>query len=47
MTMQMKQIDNVNELLRDDLKSTIIKGSKVSIAAAYFQSMPFENLKKN
>lgn len=43
MIMQMKQIDNVNELLRDDLKSTIIKGSKVSIAAAYFQSMPFEN----
>ena len=36
MTMQMKQIDNKNELLRDDLKTTIKKGSKVSIAAAYF-----------
>ena len=46
MTMQMKQIDNVNELLRDDLKSTIKKGSKVSIAAAYFSIYAFRELKK-
>lgn len=46
MTMQMKQIDNKNELLRDDLKTTIKKGSKVSIAAAYFSIYAFRELKK-
>lgn len=46
MTMQMKQIDNVNELLRDDLKTTIKKGSKISIAAAYFSIYAFRELKK-
>lgn len=44
--MDMKQIDNVNELLRDDLKSTIKKGSKVSIAAAYFSIYAYRELKK-
>ena len=39
-------IDNVNELLRDDLKSTIKKGSKVSIAAAYFSIYAFRELKE-
>lgn len=46
MAMQMKQIDNVNELLRDDLKSTIKRGSKVSIAAAYFSIYAYRELKK-
>lgn len=46
MTMQMKQIDNINELLKDDLKSTIKKGSKISIAAAYFSIYAFRELKK-
>lgn len=44
--MDMKQIDNVNELLRDDLKSTIKKGSNVSIAAAYFSIYAYRELKK-
>lgn len=46
MTMQMKQIDNVNEFLKDDLKTTIKKGSKVSIAAAYFSIYAYRELKK-
>lgn len=46
MTMQMKQIDNKNKLLRDDLKTSIKKGSKVSIAAAYFSIYAFRELKK-
>lgn len=45
MTMQMKQIDNVNEFLKDDLKTTIKKGSKVSIAAAYFSIYAYRELK--
>lgn len=46
MAMQMKQIDNVNVLLRDDLKETIKKGSQVSIAAAYFSIYAYQALKK-
>ena len=32
----MKMIDNVTTTVRDDLQQTIHKGSKLSIAAAYF-----------
>lgn len=46
MTTNMKFIDNVNERLVDDLKSTIKKGSKVSIAAAYFSIYAYRELKK-
>jgi len=42
----MKIIDNINDLLRDDLASTIKKGSKVSIAAACFSMYAYKELKK-
>lgn len=43
MTMQMKQIDNKNELLRDDLKTTIKKAAKFQLPQLIFQFMPSEN----
>jgi superfamily II DNA or RNA helicase len=42
----MKLIDNVNSLLGDDLKKSISKGSKLSIAASTFSIYAFEALKK-
>ena len=42
----MKTIDNVNEVLKDDLKSEIKEGSKLSIAAACFSIYAFQELKK-
>lgn len=42
----MKLIDNVNTRLGDDLKETIQKGSKLSIAASTFSIYAFEALKK-
>lgn len=42
----MKLIDNVNSRLGDDLKDTIRKGSKLSIAASTFSIYAFEALKK-
>ena len=42
----MKLIDNVNTHLGDDLKETIKKGSKLSIAASSFSIYAFEALKK-
>lgn len=42
----MKLIDNVNSRLGDDLKETIRKGSKLSIAASSFSIYAFEALKK-
>ncbi|WP_104136691.1 helicase-related protein [Cryobacterium sp. Y62] len=42
----MRIIDNVNELLGDDLKSEILPGSKVRIAASTFSIFAFEALKK-
>ncbi len=44
--MEYKVIDNVEEILRDDLISTINKGSKVSIAAACFSMYAYKELKK-
>lgn len=44
--MPVKRIDNVNELLLDDLKSSIKKGSKISIAAAYFSMFAYQELKE-
>lgn len=44
--MRMKLIDNVNSHLGDDLKQTLKKGSKLSIAAASFSIYAFEALKK-
>lgn len=42
----MKLIDNVNNRLGDDLKATIKKGSKLSIAASSFSIYAYEALKK-
>lgn len=42
----MKLIDNVNERLGDDLKQSIRKGSKLSIAASSFSIYAFEALRK-
>ena len=42
----MKLIDNVNTRLGDELKETIRKGSKLSIAASTFSIYAFEALKK-
>jgi hypothetical protein len=41
----MKIIDNVNALLGDDLKSSIVKGSKLKIAASCFSIYAYEALK--
>lgn len=41
----MDVIDNINTTLRDDLKNTIRKGSKVSIASAFFSIYAFQELK--
>lgn len=42
----MKNLDNINSTVRDDLQETIKKGSKVSIAAACFSIYAYQELKK-
>lgn len=42
----MTLIDNISTRLSTDLKSTIVKGSKLSIAASSFSIYAFEILKK-
>lgn len=42
----MKLIDNVNSRLGDDLKASIKKGCKLSIAASSFSIYAYEALKK-
>lgn len=44
--MDVKIFDNVTEIVRDDMASTICKGSKVSIAAACFSMYAYKELKK-
>ena len=44
--MAVKIFDNVTEIVRDDMASTISKGSKISIAAAYFSMYAYKELKK-
>lgn len=44
--MDVKIFDNVTEIVRDDMASTIRKGSKVSIAAACFSMYAYKELKK-
>lgn len=44
--MEVKVFDNVTEILRDDIASTISKGCKVSIAAACFSMYAYKELKK-
>lgn len=42
----MKVIDNLNEIVRDDMISTISKGSKMSIAVACFSMYAYKELKQ-
>lgn len=42
----MKIINNITDILRDDLKEKILKGSKVSVAAACFSMYAYEELRK-
>ena len=42
----MKIIDNITETVRDDMRESISKGSKVSIAAACFSIYAYNELKK-
>lgn len=44
--MEVKVFDNVTAIVRDDMASTISKGSKVSIAAACFSMYAYKELKK-
>lgn len=44
--MEVKVFDNVTEILRDDMATTISKGCKVSIAAACFSMYAYKELKK-
>lgn len=44
--MEVKVFDNVTEILRDDMASTISKGCKASIAAACFSMYAYKELKK-
>ena len=41
----MKIFDNITDIVRDDLKKTIERGSKVSIAAACFSMYAYKELK--
>lgn len=42
----MKIFDNISEIVRDDMTTTIAKGSKVSVAAACFFMYAYKELKK-
>lgn len=42
----MKIYDNIKEIVKDDMVTTISKGSKVSIAAACFSMYAYKELKK-
>lgn len=44
--MEVKVFDNITEIVRDDMASTISKGCKVSIAAACFSMYAYKELKK-
>ena len=44
--MEVKVFDNLNEIVRDDMLSTITKSSKVSIAAACFSMYAYKELKQ-
>lgn len=43
--MDTKVFDNVTEIIRDDMATTITKGSKISIAAACFSMYAYKELK--
>ncbi len=41
----MQVFDNVNKIVKDDLNVELVKGSKLSIAAAYFSIYAYKELK--
>ena len=41
-----EEIDNINKILKEDLLTTIQKGSKISIAASCFSIYAYQELKK-
>ena len=43
--MDTKVFDNITETIRDDMATTITKGSKISIAAACFSMYEYKELK--
>ena len=43
----MQSIDNITNTVRDDLAATIVKGDRLSIAAACFSMYAFQELEKN
>ncbi len=42
----MKIYDNIHEIVKDDMAAVIVKGCKVSVAAACFSIYAYEELKK-
>ncbi|WP_400238653.1 helicase-related protein [Methanomethylophilus alvi] len=42
----MEVLDNINKTIGDDLRQTIVKGSKISIASAVFSIYAYQELKK-
>ena len=42
----MKIYDNIREIVRDDMLTTISRGSRVSVAAACFSMYAYKELKK-
>ncbi|MGN8750393.1 hypothetical protein ACTNEV_08215 [Oscillospiraceae bacterium HCP3S3_D12] len=42
----MQMIDNINRTVKDDLRICIHKGSKMSVAAAYFSIYAYQELKE-
>ncbi len=44
--MEVKVLDNITDIVRDDMVNTIKKGSKVSVAAACFSMYAYKELKK-
>lgn len=42
---EMKIFDNVTDIVRDDLKQTVKRNSKVSVAAACFSMYAYKELK--
>ena len=42
----MKIFDDISEIVRDDMVTTIAKGSRVSVAAACFSMYAYKELKK-
>ena len=44
---KMKILDNVNAIVRDDLQQTIHKGSKLSIAAAFFSIYAYGQMRQS